>query len=251
MSVAARSRRARAVTALATALLAIMLVGGQARAAEPGATAIATAASAPTLGVRSIGPMGFGSVRPRTIGYGGDPTSFVEHVHWHSWGGARAIGHGFAYWVWPGWCVACASENLHATVVAFDRTDCDGHAIYEHLEWYFPGRGMTFAKGLGPENLCTGHTPLISFHLTKCGSVTLDGGRVAKQIQTHGVRSGCAASRRFVVALHPGVYLHRSAKLVHDGWYCGSQEIKGSGRSVPQSFQCARGDTQTIEFELT
>jgi hypothetical protein len=188
-------------------------------------------------------------MRPGTISYGGDPTSFVDHIHWHSWGGARAIGHGLADWVWPGWCVACASQNLSVTVVAFDRTRCDGNEIYGHVEWYFTGRGMTFSKRLGTENLCTGHIPLINLHLSKCGSVSLGGGRVATQLQT--IAERCAAGPQFVVSLHPGAYLHRSAKLVHDGWYCGSDVLKGTSPSVPQDFECTRGDAQTIEFELT
>ncbi len=37
---------------------------------------------------------GFGTVRPGAIFNGGDPSGLVTHIHWSSWGGSVATGHG-------------------------------------------------------------------------------------------------------------------------------------------------------------
>src|SRR3954452_14759894 len=41
---------------------------------------------------------GFGDAAPRRIDQGGDPGGVVEDITWTSWGGGRAVGHGFAYY---------------------------------------------------------------------------------------------------------------------------------------------------------
>jgi hypothetical protein len=37
---------------------------------------------------------GFGTVRPKEIFNGGDPSGHVTNITWDSWGGAEATGHG-------------------------------------------------------------------------------------------------------------------------------------------------------------
>src|SRR5579872_2840325 len=37
---------------------------------------------------------GWGTVRPSRIFNGGDPSGLVTQIHWTSWGGSVAVGHG-------------------------------------------------------------------------------------------------------------------------------------------------------------
>ena len=119
----------------------------------------ALAGTAPTLGLKHADPnwgAGFGAVRPAAIDFNGDPTSFINRIHWSSWGGRRAVGHGVAGFDWPGFAVADGTRYVRATVVAFDRGTCDGHPAYRREEWYFPQYGETFATALAVWDICTG-----------------------------------------------------------------------------------------------
>lgn len=86
---------------------------------------------------------GYGTAQPRTTSTGGDPTGIVDHIVWSSWGGAKAIGSGMAYYVPPGKPVS-QSVREKATVVAFNLTTCGGTYMYENVEYYFPESGGTF-----------------------------------------------------------------------------------------------------------
>ncbi len=212
--------------------------------------ASATARSAPTLGVRSSTPngSGFGQVRPQKVDFGGDPTSFVTNVKWTSWGGARAVGHGKALWVWPGWCVACGGVVLPATVVAFDRTTCQGHSAYAYVEWFFPSRGMSFNRRLAGNNICTGKpTPIPPSKLLKCGQVRLRSA-LASHIEVFDSPIDCAAARQFVAHSGAGQYVHRNARFTVDGWWCGSSLAMDFGGI--QTVACQRGDLTNVTFEL-
>lgn len=212
---------------------------------------LAQATSVPTLGVGSPQGHGFGQVKPGRVDYGGDPTSFVSDVKWTSWGGARAIGHGRALWVWPGWCVACGGVELPATVVAFDKTTCQGHSAYSFVEWFFPSRGQSFNRRLAVSNICGGPQPNPPTKLVNCGQVPVRSGAVtarAEHIVLFDSPIGCETARRFVA--HSGVarYLGRNARFTERGWWCGSQlEPDVSG---PQYFSCAKGDLIDLEFQL-
>jgi hypothetical protein len=211
----------------------------------------AQAASAPTLGVGSFGPKGggFGHVRPRKIDYGGDPTSFVSNVKWRSWGGSRAVGHGSAVWVWPGWCVACGGIRLPATVVAFGKTTCQGHSAYAYVEWFFPSRGMSFSRRLAGDNLCTGSSPPVpSGKELQCGQVSLPGGVRAEHIDMFDSPISCSTARQFVAGSGAASYLGRNARYSVDGWWCGSELSMAFGGL--QSFTCTRGDFANVNFEL-
>lgn len=210
----------------------------------------ATARSAPTLGVKGthLSGNGFGQVRPSKIDYGGDPTSFVTSVKWSSWGGARAVGHGKAVWVWPGWCVACGGVELPATVVAFGRTRCQGHSAYAYVEWFFPSRGMSFNRRLAGENLCTGAFPSNGGGKElKCGQVRLRSA-LAEQITTFDSPITCATARQFVAQSGAGQYLHRNARFTVDGWWCGSELSMDFGGL--QTVACQRGDFTNVSFQL-
>ncbi len=237
----------------ATGLLSFSVA--QAASPRHAAPARAASGSAPVLGAASIAPSGagFGKVKPRTVSYGGDPTSFVVKVTWHSWGGGRAVGHGKADWVWPGWCVACGSVELPATVVAFGRTTCQGHSAYSHVEWYFPSRGMSFNERLGPENICNGHLSSIgSTKARKCGRASLQSHgstvAVAENIASYGSSMSCSSVRRFVAGSGAGRYIARNARFSTHGWWCGSELSMDMGG--PQSFTCVRGDFRNVSFDL-
>ncbi len=208
--------------------------------------------SAPTLGVKLSHPgAGFGQVRPGRVDFGGDPTSFVSGVKWSSWGGKRAVGHGKALWVWPGWCVACGGVSLPATVVAFGRTRCQGHSAYSEVEWFFPTRGQSFNRRLAFENVCTGRVESPVGKLLNCGQVLLrSGGSVvarAQQISTFAVRASCPATRQFVATSGAARYLGRNARFTVNGWWCGSQL---TSFTPVQMFSCARGDFANVSFTL-
>lgn len=209
----------------------------------------ATARSAPTLGVKSTiqNGRGFGQVRPDRVDFGGDPTSFVTNVKWSSWGGARAVGHGKALWVWPGWCVACGGVQLPATVVAFGRTTCHGHSAYAYVEWFFPSRGQSFDRRLHGENICTGRQPIPPEKVQNCGQVRLRNA-IAKGINMLDSPISCSAARQFVANSGAGNYLHRNARYTVDGWWCGSEAAADFGGV--QTFSCVRGNRTNVNFVL-
>ncbi len=97
---------------------------------------------------------GYGHYKPRKIYNGGDPTGIVEHIHWITWGHARAIGSGIAEWVGPHQDVA--EGTLQSTrIVLFQLRSCNGRRAYDAIEWYFPQHGEHF----NPRqyiNACTG-----------------------------------------------------------------------------------------------
>jgi len=113
----------------------------------------------PTLGVAgAFGPngMGFGTVRPAEISFGGDPTGVLTGVTWQSWGGAQATGTGTSTYVAPGQTVAQGTQET-ATVVASGLGTCKGAPAYQQVVWYFPQHGQTAAdNGGSPIQACTG-----------------------------------------------------------------------------------------------
>lgn len=229
----------------------LMLMVGLAAASQAGARPRASAASAPTLGLHQRFTEGFGHARPRVVSYGGDPTSLVVGVHWSSWGGAHAVGHGMADWVWPGWCVACGSVNLPATVVAFGLRTCGGHPAYSHVEWYFPSRGMTFSKVLGTVNDCDLKA---ASHVTEpphahCAPVQAPGERVTK-IEVFGDGVRCRDGRALVAKLDL-VHRYRHNARFHEGpWWCGSELSMQLSKTGPQSFECESGDYNDVSFDV-
>jgi hypothetical protein len=217
------------------------------------AVSAASAATAPTLGVKQkFGGQGFGTVEPTRVDYGGDGTSFVEHVHWRSWGGAKAVGTGRAVWVWPGFCSACGSEELPATVVAYDLGSCRGHQVYTHVAWYFPSRGEHFSRYLSGNNLCTGHfsepprsliEPRACAGLFPVGAVDYVTGLQATHIS-------CRDAAAFLKVSRATRYAGHNARYVVDGWYCGSELASETVRNA-QPFTCQKGDFTSVSFDLS
>jgi hypothetical protein len=107
----------------------------------------------PLLGVTwGLNQLGYGQPHPSTIFNGGDPSGYVGHVRWQSWGSRQAIGAGGALYVTK---TVAGAPTEPATVVAFDLGECRGQLVYRAIEWYFPQHGQTF----NPHsyiNICTG-----------------------------------------------------------------------------------------------
>jgi hypothetical protein len=89
---------------------------------------------------------GYGHARPGTVFNGGDPTGLVTHIHWSSWGGAKAIGTGTSDYVGPNQSVAMGTEEP-ARIVAFHLGSCHGRRAYDAVEWYFLLHDGRFSAG--------------------------------------------------------------------------------------------------------
>ena len=209
---------------------------------------VAQAASAPTLGVgsRAEGRR----VRPGEAAedrLGGDATSFVSNVKWRSWGGSRAIGHGSAVWVWPGWCVACGGVRLPATVVAFGKTICQGHSAYAYVEWFLPSRGMSFDRRLAGDSLCAGSTP--SPHPGRSCNAARSRCLAASAPST----STCSTRRSAVQPLGSSCWFRRGGlpgrMRVTASTAGGAARAQHGFRRAPE-LTCTRGDFANVNFEL-
>lgn len=236
-----------------TPIALIVLIGAALFAGTGEARSGHAAKTQPTLGgkqPKAYHTEGFDRVKPKVISFGGDPTSGIGSIHWSSWGGRHAVGHGIADWVWPGWCVACASTDLRATVVAFDLGRCQGHEVYQFVEWYFPSRGEYFSSGFAYENLCPGRKSPTPPKLTtrRCGTATLSGG-AAKDITSYDLK--CKAAVDFVKISGALSHYGHNAKFETHGWWCGSELSMQSNAPPPQDFTCVHGDYETVIFELT
>jgi hypothetical protein len=87
--------------------------------------------------------VGFGTVRPRTVSGGGDPSSAIDSIAWRSWGGATARGRGMGCFV-PAGKPLSACVRRPVEVIAANLGRCDGHRAYEDLGWWFPTEGQRF-----------------------------------------------------------------------------------------------------------
>jgi len=204
----------------------------------------AVATTAPTLGLthadRTWGA-GFGAVKPAAISFNGDPTSFATKSRWSSWGGSRAVGHGMAGFVWPGFGVADGTRYTGATVVAFNLGTCGGHPAYRSEEWYFPQYGQTFARASAVWNICTGkplsqtpatgpvYCPKGQFNTWVSGTVT------------------CAELPGIADLVGGRVHQGHTAKWISHGWICGTDLAMSRN---PQTATCQSGNTDVVTFEI-
>jgi hypothetical protein len=96
---------------------------------------------------------GFGTVAPRTVYLGGDPTGYVSKVRWNRWGTGKTVGYG------QGWCPGQSVASGHyctGSLHASDLATCHGHLAYGIMAFYFkPGPGQNWAVG-AKLNVCTG-----------------------------------------------------------------------------------------------
>jgi hypothetical protein len=151
----------RRLSAIVLIIVAFMVSGCQSHSTRSAPEVGRASTPEPTLG-KSWGffaQEGYGTVRPRTIFNGGDPTGQVTAVHWRSWGDQTAVGEGSGVWVPPSndpsVGVGSDSEDVPAVVVAFRLGWCGKTYMYRAVEWYFPSKGEKF-DALHYIDICNG-----------------------------------------------------------------------------------------------
>jgi hypothetical protein len=94
------------------------------------------------LGAKAFAPMGqgFGTVRPREIFNGGDPSGLVQNITWRHWGSAVAIGWGKTSIFKPhgGYYPQLVRAELRASKLG--RCRAHGPRAYTRLEAREPSR---------------------------------------------------------------------------------------------------------------
>jgi hypothetical protein len=109
-------------------------------------TRVATTTT-PVLGSASFGTpaaKGFGTVKPKTVFLGGDPTGLFSHLSWKNWGKPKATGHGTGFYDPPNKPVA-ASVKAKVTLVASSLGQCNGTLAYRRLAVSFRYHGRNHA----------------------------------------------------------------------------------------------------------
>jgi hypothetical protein len=98
------------------------------------AAASASRRAVPVLGSRHAFPagVGFGTVKPKTVYFGGDPTGEFTNVGWTGWGNVQSTGKGKGSYPPPGKPVADA-VRVPVTLVASSLGSCNGHLAYRRL----------------------------------------------------------------------------------------------------------------------
>jgi hypothetical protein len=204
----------------------------------------ALAGTVPTLGLKQASTnwgAGFGAIKPSSINFNGDPTSFISRIHWSSWGGRRAVGHGVAGFVWPGFDVADGTRYVGATVVAFDLGKCDGHSAYQHEEWYFPQYGETFVPASAGWDICTGK--LLS-QAPPAGPVYCPKGQYTAWVSGSVT---CAELPGIEDLVNGTAHEGHSAKWITHGWICGT--VPNMGRNL-QTVNCQSGNSKVVNFKI-
>lgn len=138
------------------ALGATAAIGPSAIAATRSGAPSTHVPAAPVLGKAHHYTRGMGSVRPKTVDFGGDPTSYVSKVHWSSWGGRVATGTGVACRPPANGPIALCKPTV-AKVKAFGLGSCSKHgrAAYTRVEWWFPVDGRFNPHNNSVFNTCT------------------------------------------------------------------------------------------------
>ncbi|MGO9902300.1 MAG: hypothetical protein ACLP0J_22005 [Solirubrobacteraceae bacterium] len=101
------------------------------------------AMSQPVLGAASFdspSARGFGTVEPRTVFLGGDPTGQFKDLSWKMWGMPKATGHGTGFYDPPGKPTA-DSVKAKVTLVASSLGQCQGALAYQRLAVSFVYHG--------------------------------------------------------------------------------------------------------------
>lgn len=142
------------LTALCT--VGIIAAGGpSALASTRSATGVGHLATSPVLGSAHSYTRGLGTARPKTVDFGGDPTSYIRNVHWKSWGGKVAVGTGTACRP-PANGPIAACRSTTATIKAFRPGNCAAHgrSAYTRVEWWFPVDGKFDPKNNSVFDTC-------------------------------------------------------------------------------------------------
>jgi hypothetical protein len=130
------SRVALAVAATAVVALSLPALGE-------------TTTSKIVLGAKAFAPMGagFGTVKPKKIFNGGDPSGLVSNISWSHWGAAKAIGTGKTSIFRPGG--GFYPHRVRAQLRASKLGHCRAHGplAYTHLDVRVPAKpGGPFGK---------------------------------------------------------------------------------------------------------
>ncbi len=184
--------------------------------------------------------IGFGRVRPKTISLGGDPTGLVQHIHWTSWGGTRAVGYGDAEYDWPGTAVANNGFTSGARVVAFNLGGCHGHRSYNALEWYFPKYQQAFNQH-EYTNTCTGAYVGVP-KVISCPNVRLSAGSgTATFINVSGM--SCETASQLIAEAPVAQYLTTGGRFTQSGFRCGTE---GAGEPRLGDLLLPEGDARIL-----
>lgn len=138
------------------ALGALVATGPSALAATHDATGVAHLTPAPVLGSAHSFTHGLGTSRPKSVDFGGDPTSYIKNVHWTSWDGKVATGTGTACRPPADGPIAYCKPTT-AKIKAFGLGSCTTHgrSAYTRVEWWFPVDGAFNPKNNAVFNTCT------------------------------------------------------------------------------------------------
>lgn len=242
----ARRHRRGALAGLAIVGLLVAVPAG-APASSEGVFAT-TARQAPRLG-RRWGPaqIGYGTVRPRHIFNGGDPTGDVQHVRWSGWGRSQAIGEGDAEYVWPGTSVASNALTSGARVVAFHLGACRGYRSYNAIEWYFPKYGQKFNPHAYID-ICTGRYVGAAPSETECPDVQL-AGESGMATEVKAIHITCAAASAIVAETNTKQFGSGEARFTQTGFRCGTE---GTVAGLPNAlFACQMGEQEFLYSAAT
>jgi hypothetical protein len=133
-------------TMVITAALGLLLVA---------ASSAVGRSSTPVLGSKQAFPngAGFGTVKPRHVFLGGDPTGSVTSVSWHRWGRQRSTGFG------TGWCPGRSVASGHPCSVSlhvYALANCHRRRAYTKMAFYFKTRPSSRWKLGSKWNICSG-----------------------------------------------------------------------------------------------
>jgi opacity protein-like surface antigen len=135
-------KRLLAVVLLAAACgLMLAAPGSAASAPQPAAAGIGIAHS---FGVDSVG---WGTVRPKRLFNGGDPSGLIVRIHWRTWGARIAHGHGKNYIFKPGGGYYGHPVTIRLRATDLTRCGHSGQVAYHHLYVRAPSKpGGRFGK---------------------------------------------------------------------------------------------------------
>lgn len=102
--------------------------------------AASASAGAPVLGAKAAFPSGkgFGTVKPKVVYLGGDPTGYFSKLTWQHWGARRALGLG------QGWCPGKSVAGGHHCPAALHASNlgaCHGRLAYRTVVFNFKNNG--------------------------------------------------------------------------------------------------------------
>ena len=205
----------------------------------------ALASTVPTLGLKQASTnwgAGFGAIRPSAINFNGDPTSFISKIHWSSWGGSRAVGHGIAGFVWPGF--ARRRRNPRTSVrpswpsISVHATATRPISVRSGTSPSTARRSLRASAGW---DICTGkllgqrasagpvYCPKGQFTTWVSGSVT------------------CAELPGIEDLIDGTAHQGHSAKWISHGWVCGTDLNMGRD---PQTVNCQSGNSKVVNFKI-